>query len=310
MKSQQRDFWTGVFVIGGLLTLAGAYAVSFVDRVAQETVAYTIDATEITGVQVGTAVTMGGYPLGRITRVEVTTSPRLAFVLEAGLRPDVPLPAGTRALLAAKLAGGAEIELRPPEGSGGELPNLAPGAHLVLENQTDVQDMIDHADAVLRDLEVVAREARSASEDPTVGLHATLGHLDRVLGDAERTLAASTGAAKRVDTLVARADPKLDRSLTQLESTLAESERAVREMEKVLANADARLDELKGVDAVIASYDAQKNEDLRASLRHLKELTASLARVAAALEKAPLRTLRHGTDGVEGASAKERSDAD
>jgi ABC-type transporter Mla subunit MlaD len=309
VNTERRDFWTGMFVLGGIATLVGAYVVSFVDRVAQETVSYRIDATEITGVQVGTVVTMGGYPLGTITRVEVTTTPRLAFVLDAGLRPDVPIPQGTRALLTAKLAGGAEIELVPgvptaaPKGaevgSGPDLAPLPPGAHLVLESRTDVQDLIDRADVLLRDLQVVAAEARRASEDPAVGLHATLAHVDRVLAEAEATLGTTRGAAGELEGMVERADPALQRSLAQLETTLVASERAVKDMEDVLANADARLDELKGMDAVLAGYDTQKNEDLRESLAQLRSLSASLARLAAAFEKAPLRALRRGAEQEE-----------
>ncbi len=300
----QRDVWTGMFTVGGACVALAVWAALALSERRGETTTYVLEASELAGVTVGTTVEMRGYDLGRVDAVRVIVEPTLRFELDLGLRPEVPIPVGTRAILATRtLAGGALVVLDPPDAP---TTSLAPGARMPAVAQADVTRLLETAGAILEDLAVVSAEVRRAVADREQGddLRASLDRFNRDLEEANAVLSAATDLVGNVDALVARVGPRVERGLSAADRALAHTEGAAAQMERLLApdgptmavlsDMSRRLDELEQLAALLEAYDPARNAGLADTLENVRAASTSLERLMRAMERRPLRTLVKG----------------
>lgn len=313
-----RNFWTGVLVLGAVGAGTLAFTLAAANQFQPYAARYIVEAEQLAGADDGTPVEMAGYELGRVENVEVLPSPRLHFALTIAVRSDVPIPAGTSAVIATRsVAGGVVLRLVPPLESTEDLP---PGGRLVATPELTLADVLATADRTLENIEVITTEFRAVLVDGSPGasshgVGATVLKLDRALDDTQATLAATDQLLRTLDQTAKRAGPVVERDLRQLESTLASADRLAGNLDHFVED-DGRLDLLLGDVAVtlanldraakaVAAFDPKGDTEIGHTVEQLERATASLDRFMAAFEKKPLQTLSKGvppqTDSDEAA---------
>jgi phospholipid/cholesterol/gamma-HCH transport system substrate-binding protein len=303
----RRDFYTGLFLLlaGGLL-LAG-YLYSSLFRFTRNTEIYYADAVDVGGLQEGSDVEMGGYRLGGIQRIQLRHDPRLKFVLELALRRDVPILKGTRAVATSRsLTGGRFLDLRPPSG-GREL--LEPRSHLPVESEPVLQDILNKADSAFANLTQITGELSRlvATEGNTQGLRDTFARMNRALADVDTAIHSANRLVQRLDAATRQLAPSLSSSAEALAGTLHNAESAARRLdsllekqrpalEEFLKQGNARLAELKSLSSVLAGYDPEKNQRIRATLEHLNVASKNLEELLADVKRHPWKLIRIGKE--------------
>jgi ABC-type transporter Mla subunit MlaD len=300
MRTETRDFWTGLLLIAAAAALAGLYAFSSYQGATLDRKRLVLDATEVPGVEKGTLVKLAGYPVGSVEDVRlVATGASVRFEVDVGVHRDVSLHAGTRATLTTLLAGGAVVDLSPP-GPGEEGAVLADGAHLALGTAPDVQDLLDRADRMLADAEATLRAVRVAVEHPEHGVDATLASLDGVLAHTDGVAVEADRAMRRADRMLAATEPSVAASMAALERALVQLEETSRDLDEVIAEADVAVADL---DKTVLSYDPAHSEEMRRTLANLESASSSLERLMQAIEERPIRAMTKGTEAVIGPEA-------
>ena len=302
MRTETRDFWTGLLLLAGAAVLAGLYAFSTYQGATLDRTQLVLDATEVPGVERGTLVKLAGYTVGSVENVRLVASgAEVRFAVDVGVRRDVTLLEGTRATLTTLLAGGAVIDLAPPAVDARGVA-LADGAHLVLGTAPDVQDLLDRADRMLADAEATMRAVRVAVEHPEHGVDASLGALDGILSHADGLAAGAERAARRADRLLVSNTPAIDASMAALERALVQLEETSRDLDAVIADADVAVADL---DKTALAYDPAHSDELRRTLANLESASGSLDRLMQAIEERPIRAMTKGAEAVIGPAAPE-----
>ena len=303
----RRDFYTGLFLLlaGGLLV--GAYLYSSLSRSSRNAQTYYADAVDVGGLQEGSDVEMGGYRLGAIQRIQLRHEPRLTFVLELALRKDIPILKGTRAVATSRsLTGGRFLELRPPAG-GREL--LSPGSHLPVESEPALQDILNKADSAFANLTQITGELTRlvSSEGNTEGLRDTFARMNRALADVDTAIHGANRLIDRLDATTRQLAPSLSSSAEALAGTLHNAESAAHRLDALLEKqgpaldeflnqGNARLAELKSLSSVLAGYDPEKNQRIRATLEHLNGASRNLEELLADVKRHPWKLIRIGKE--------------
>lgn len=303
----RRDFLTGLFLIAAGALLLGAYLYSSLAHFTRNARLYIVEAPEISGISEGTEVAMGGYKLGTVRKVTVITRPRLSFELEIAIRRDVPIPRGTRVVIATRSLGGARVlQLVLPARSVEELPE---GSRLSAEPQADLQQVLTLAQKAMTDFAGVASDLRKFTSDDAAheGLAKILKRLDKTLADTDLVVLAAGKFVRRLDETAGALRPKLDSSMAHLDGTLANSERATGRLDELLKNegpevhkilvlAQQRLDDMKVLSTVLAQYDPKQNPELRGLLIHLEGASRNLEALLGELRKRPWLLIRKGQE--------------
>ncbi len=296
----RRDFWSGLFVIAAAALLLAVYLHSSLVHFTRNTRNFTVEADDLSGVAEGTEVVMGGYRLGAVDSVKVITEPSLHFELEIAVRRDVPVPKGTKVVIATKSLGGARyLVLTPPAKAAGELPE---GSRLRAEPQADFQQVLTTAQAALADFAGVASDLHSftSGDASREGLAKVIKRLDKTLADGDAMIL-------RVNSAVASLTPGLDRGMARLEGTLANSEQAAGkldallasegpELDKVLKLAQRRLEEMQALSELLKHYDPGHNPEIRDLLKHLDGSSKNLEALLAELRRRPWLLIRKGQE--------------
>ncbi len=299
---KRNDTVVGLFILFGGAALAYG-ALSQDGPVEDAHQRLTLDATAVHGVAEGTPVTMGGYPIGSVDWIELHTEPRVRFSVHLALAEEIPVHAGTQAILGSRLAGGAEIELRQPEKIGAL---LAPDARLTLESPGAIADLVPTAIQIAEDLSVMTALGRDALSGGSDELGARLRRLDAAMAEMEQVFAETRELVAHVDRVVGSAEKVVDeagpgvvRGVATAERALGKTDAVVDELAAAVDQLDARLREMGRVVEVAESYDPRTNAEIRATLTSLQAASASLERLMVAMEAAPVRTIRRGTDEEE-----------
>jgi ABC-type transporter Mla subunit MlaD len=138
------------------------------------------------------------------------------------------------------------------------------------------------------------------------GLKDTFARLSQVLADADVAAKSAGRMMARLDKTVEQIEPSLASGVKSLESTMQTADSAAHRLDRllekegpalgeVLAAANARLAEMKGLSQLLASYDASKNPDIRATLQHLNTATKSLEDLLADVKAHPWKLVRKGS---------------
>jgi len=310
-KIRRRDFWTGLFLLLSILILVGAYLRSSMTHFTRNVETYYADGVDIAGLEEGSDVEMGGYKIGVIRRIRAFNDPRLRFELELAVRKDVPIPNGTRAAGSNhSLSGDRFLDLRPPvDRPGGAAGSfLAAGGHMPVDADATIQMIMTKADQAFANLtEVTAQLDKMVSTGAAgPGLKDTFARLSQVLADADVAAKSAGRVMARLDRTVEEIQPSLASGVKSLQSTMQTADSAAHRLDKllekegpalgeVLAAANARLAEMKGLSQLLASYDASKNPDIRATLQHLNTATKSLEDLLADVKAHPWKLVRKGS---------------
>ena len=232
-----KEFWAGVFVLTGVLGGVGLYATLVVDTAVTTFNEYTLDADNVSGIEVGTPVVMAGYNLGKVSEINVHYEPTLAFDVRLSLKQEVKIPNDVTVQLGTRLAGGGLINLIPPDTISGY---LEPGAQMVLQPSTDIQSLLDSADSILKDLAIITERGREFVEDPEQGLELRLKKVDGILLEVNTLLNELTGVAKGTRYLLNKTTPTLNQTLQNTETLTNDSVLLLSQMDASLKTFDTK----------------------------------------------------------------------
>lgn len=301
----RRDYYTGLFLlISGALLLA-AYLHSSLTHFSRNTDTYYADGTDISGLEEGSDVEMGGYKFGTIKRVRVRHDPTVRFELELSLKREIPIPKGTKAAGSNhSLSGARFLDLRPPAGGGETLP---PGSRFPVEADPTLQEIMTKADHAFANMtEVTAQLDKLVATDASgPGLRDTFARLAKAIADADAAANSAGRLMARLDHTVGQISPPLVSGVKSLEGTMQNAQSAAHRLDRllekeepaldeVLKQASARLSELKGFSEVLAGYDAERNPAIRSTLQHLDGATRSLEDLLADVKAHPWKLVRKG----------------
>lgn len=305
----RRDFWAGLFVLAAAALLLGGYLFSSLRHFTRNTTTYIVEAREISGVSEGTEAVMGGYPLGRVRKVAVITGPPLRFELEVALRKEVPIPSGTRVLLATKTLGGSRVlEFVPPEKPGLALPE---GSRLTAVPEADLQQIYNSAKEAFDNFTVISGDLRKmmSADAGGDGVRGALQRLNKLLTDADGTVRTANETFRSANATVKNLDQTITGLRPRLDGTLRNSEEATGRLnamlgkdgsvEKLLHEATGLVNEMKPLVAMLQGYDPKKNPEIRGTLHHLNSTMKNLDDLTRELKRRPWLLIRKGKDIAE-----------
>lgn len=293
-----KEFWAGIFVLIGMFTIGFIYVYVFVDNVVTEQKVYYLDADDVTGISVGIPVMMRGYNVGKVSSIIVELEPALHFEVELSLQPDIPIPKDSKVLLGSRLAGGGIIDIQPPK----EMRELLQEEeHLVLTPATDVQDLLETAEIILKDIEVMTSRGRAFVEDPSQGLELRLKELDKILVEMHNVLLDTSSLIQEVEGGVTQNQKTLAQTMVNLEDVSGKSLEVLSTMENTLENMDNSLklfdNEMGAMGELMGSYDHNKNEEMSNMIKSLEASTHSFELLMKSWEKdGAVRTIIRGVD--------------
>ncbi len=307
-----RNFWTGVFVLGSGLVGVAAFSLSALHQFQPNVTRYSVAADELAGASAGTPVEMNGYELGIVEAVAVLPTPRLHFTLTIALEPDVTLPVGTVAVLASRtVAGGVVLRLVPPEGDA--VGTLPPGSTLPATAAYTLPDLLAHAQGTLEDIDAVTAELRAVvvnGPDGKPGISATMSRANQSLDDLDH-LIASLQATRDV------AGPQIQKDLNHFDHSLAAADQAVDDVHglvatdgsfpKLVTHLNDSLDQMALAAKAVQAYDPTGDTDIAKVVAQLDAASASMKAFMTSFEKRPIPTLTHGDDPANSPKKKKKA---
>ena len=277
----KKEFWAGIFVLFGLFSLALVYTKLFVEEVTKDESVYFLHANNVSGIVQGVPVMMQGYSIGSVSSIAVEYEPSLNFKVELVVNKKIRIPRGSEVVLGSRLAGGAEIVIRPPEESEAY---MQPREYLTLTPSTDVQDVLKMVSLVLEDVQVITSRGREFIEDPNQGLELRLKAVDKVLAEVSTLLVESVSLIKKLQSIIDQVRPGVQRSVEGAETTLDNTAVLIDDLGSVVTVMEERLEEVSEAIDIIELYDpedgtemAQMFEDLQIAADEMKTLTTDMS---------------------------------
>ena len=295
MNFEKQDARLGCFVLLALGLFAGLLAYKNAGTVTERTYPLVVRLDRMEGLVPGTDVELKGYRVGSVARVDMRQEGTdYHFLATLGVRSDIRLWQGTRAVVAPKGVGSVKLDLRlpPPEA---RLVALAAGDQIPGEEGVSLGGVLERADRLLANLdgslEAVRERIREKGlgdlvEHPSVAralrsLDATLrefqalaqdgrglaAHADRSMGEADKALADLERSLSVTRTLLERRAPELDQVLVSLASVLQQS------------------------DALLARFRAEDQPEVEAGLKSLRRSLDSVEELLQLLKQKPSRAL-------------------
>jgi ABC-type transporter Mla subunit MlaD len=200
------------------------------------------------------------------------------FLAALGLRTDIILWKGTRAVVVAKPLGGTFVDLQLPPPARRQAV-LEPGSTLEGATSASLATLLDHANAILSNLDGTVTEMRTTFK--TKGAGAVLDHpqISKVLANLNDTLTAFRALAAEGQVLVQHGD-----------ATMKVADRGLVSLDKGLATVQTLLDKHSAdLDGIV------------------KNLAATLQEAAALTQEARTLLKQAGPEGVETLKALDRN---
>lgn len=247
----------------------------------------------------GTAVFLQGVQVGQVKAVNLARR-GVAYEITAdlGLRPDIVLWQGTRALVASKTFGGATLELvLAPEDTRRTVLN--PGSTLPGEVAPSLGGAVEEVQALARTLNEGISDLRTQLSQRGAGVLLDHPPVRQVLLDLDQTLRHAGALAQQGQGLATQAEPamaSLTRSLTSLEGTLAVVSRRQGDLDTALGSMAGTLKEMEGLATDLRAQLRTTGPEADATLKALQRNLLATEELIQLLKAKPSRLL-YGTPG-------------
>lgn len=317
LEFQRENLWVGLFVLGALLVFAVVALVAVQERVFRREYSLNSSFERIEGLRPGSEVRLRGYPVGRVTRITLQSSPRIRFDVEFTVDDAVQLPAGTRVRMSASGFASQVLDLiTPGDASDPDAPQtpqpdrplvlLQPGATLPSISGASLDSLFSDAVGLMRSLTVTIRNADGLLNE-RIGprLEETLAvisnDVERLVPLLEATVRQARVVLEQTDAALTENRPRATRLLDTATEELRAAGEMVERMEEILTQIEERLTPIAdNFDATLARArslltrtDAAMNEEeVREIVDNLKTLTNQARDLIADLRKRPWRLLR------------------
>ena len=284
MKLEKDDAKIGLLVITALAVFAGFLFHRSLTAFLKKEAHYQVALATATGLAEGTEVQLQGLRVGQVEGVGLERDGvEYRFRATLGLRTDILLWQGTRAVVVANPLGGSFVDLQLPEPALRRMV-LEPGSTLQGGASASLATLMDDASHLIADLDGTVADLRGQFKAKGVGAVLDNPQLTKVLTDLDQTLLAFRKLAQDGQTLAEHGD-----------ASMKVADRSLANLDKSLATVQALLDHRSG----------DLDESLRTLPAALKEAEGLMKEARALLQKAgpdaddTLRALQRNLDSTE-----------
>ena len=293
MKLEKDDAKIGLLVVLAVAVFSGfLFHRSLAAMVTKET-PYQVALESAADLSEGTEVQLQGLRVGQVKTIQLQRSGvEYRFLATLGLRTDIVLWAGTKAVVVAKPLGGSFVDVQLPDPALRQAV-LGPGAVLQGGANASLITLMDEASHLLANLDGTVSELRA--EFKAKGVNAVLDNpqIAKVLGDLDETLRQFQKLAVDGQGMVQHGD-----------ATMKVADRGLASLDKSLAAVQALLEKRSGdLDAIVGRLAATL-EQTEGLAREARALLAKSGPDAADTVKALDRTLKSTEEMLELLKAK------
>lgn len=309
MKFERDDAKIGSLVLAtfGLFTALLFYR-AFAALVKKET-GLQVRLEKAADLAVGTEVQLQGLRVGQVNKIDLERrGVEYTFVAKLGLRPDIQLWEGTKAVLVAKPLGGAYLDLQLPPPAV-RLKPLAPDALLEGENAASLGSVIDGVNDLVRNVNAGIDELRASLQKRGAGVLLDHPQVKQVLTDLDAALREAGTLARDGQGLVKQgtgATKLLERDLASLEKTLQLLEKHHPDLEEILSNLGSTMKETQALVSEIRATQKEIRPELDANLKVLNRNLMATEELLELLKVKPNRAVWGTPSESEKAAAKRR----
>jgi len=317
LEFQRQNLRVGIFVIVAFLAFALVVGFALNKRIFRREYHLRTSFPGIGGLQPGAEVLLRGYPIGRVTTIDLMMDPQVRFGVEFAVMESVKLPEGTKVRLSTRgfatkvldvvTPGDAtDPDSSPSPPAGRPVAYLSEGAVLQGTSGSDL-------DALMSDVLLLTRRITTTMQHLDTIVSDDLGPklsktLETVNGKLE-TITADLGATMRdARTLMARADATIEESRPRVSRILDGAGKEIDSLDALTRRADGvvsqiqdRLDplladlasNLKQIDEIARTLQSSvSGADLKATITNLKSMSERGDLLVTELQHRPWRLMR------------------
>lgn len=293
MKLEKDDAKIGLLVFLALAVFAGFLFHRSLTAILTKETPYQVALETASDLSEGTEVQLQGLRVGQVKGIRLQRDGvEYRFLATLGLRTDIVLWQGTRAVVVAKPLGGSFVDLQLPEPPL-RLAVLQPGATLRGAASASLATLLEDASHLIANLDGTVTDLRGPFRAKGAGAVLDSPRIAKVLADLDETLLQFRKLALEGQTLARHGD-----------ASMAVADRSLVNLDKSLATVQGLLDKRSGdLDAIVAHLA----DTLRESGELAKEARALLKTAgpgADAALKALDRNLRSTEELLEILKAK------
>ncbi len=259
---------------------------------------------------VGTEVQLQGWRVGRVDRVDLEREGvQYHFVASLGLQPNILLWKGTKAVVVAKVFGGAFVDLQLPE-VGARREILQPGALLEGGTAASLASLIDEMQDFVINLNGALIDVRGEFRQKGVGALLEYPELKKALKDLDATLLDARALIQDGQKAVRHGDVALGRNLASLEKSLGILQNVLEtrsgEIDTIVLNLAEVLQQLNGLSAETRTLLKTEGPEIDATLKALRRNLESSEELLELLKAKPNRAVWGTPSTAEKEAARRR----
>ncbi len=224
MKLEKDDAKIGLLVILALAVFAGFLFHRGVTAVLTKEAHFEVVLDAASDLSEGTEVQLQGLRVGKVNSIRLQRDGvRYRFFAALGLRTDIVLWQGTRAVVVAKPLGGSFVDLQLPD-PGKRLAVLEPGSTLEGGTSASLATLLDDASHLIANLDGTVTDLRAQFKAKGAGAVLDSPQIAKVLANLDATLTEFRKLAQEGQVLAQHGDASMksaDRSLASLDKSLA-----------------------------------------------------------------------------------------
>jgi len=295
MRFARDDAKVGLLVMAAVLIFGGLLFQRSLSALFKKETPLKVRLDDAGDLVVGTEVHLQGWRVGQVNRVDLEREGvRYRFVATLGLRPDILLWKGTKAVVVAKMFGGAFMDLQLPEVPARQ-EVLQPGTVLEGDTAASLASLIDEMQDFVRNLNGALTDLRGQFKEKGVGalldhpdLKKALKNLDATLQDARALIKDGQTAVKHGDAALGRNLESLEKSLGILQGVL---EKRSGEIDAIVVNLAEVLKQINGLSAETRSLLKTDGPEIEAGLKALRRNLESSEELLELLKAKPNRVV-------------------
>lgn len=316
MRLERDDAKIGLLVVLALGVFAGLLFHRGLTAALKKEAHYKVALDSAPDLAPGTEVQLQGLRVGQIDAIKLERQGvEYRFLADLGLRTDILLWPGTRAVVVSKPLGGAFIDLQlpPAELRQGALP---PGSVLPSAASGSVAALVDDATHLVANLDAAVTDLRTSFKAKGAGVVVDNPKIAKVLSDLDATLVAFRKLAEEGQVLARHGDAtmrtadqglaSLDRSLATVQGLL---ERRSGDLESIITHLDATLKASEGLVKEARAALEKAGPDADEVLKALDRNLTSTEELLEILKPVPHRVVWGKPSEAEREAARKRVEA-
>lgn len=240
MKLEKDDAKIGILVALALALFAGFIFQRSLSTIFRKVNRVRVSLDSASDLAEGTEVQLQGLRVGQVDSVDLKRyGVQYRFLVTLGLRDDIVLWEGTRAVVVSKPLGGAYLDLQLPPPDQRRLA-LGPDSVLAGAEGASLATLVEDIDTLVVNLNDGVNEVRDQFKGKGAGALLDHPQVRQALTDLDRALLSFRQLAEDGRGLVAKGGGSLDR----VDQTLASLDQSLGQVQAILANRSGDLDSI------------------------------------------------------------------